>query len=100
MRQQGLLVAPGNPLKLRTLADLLRRRARVIGRQPEAGSYQLLAHLLAQAGIKRSDIRWLPQPALAETDLAAAARRVERAIDSGRAAEILRELARITALRE
>ena len=35
-----------------------------------------------------------------ETDLAAAARRVERAIDSGRAAEILRELARITALRE
>jgi anthranilate phosphoribosyltransferase len=35
-----------------------------------------------------------------ETDLVAAARRVERAIDSGRAAEILRELARITALRE
>jgi anthranilate phosphoribosyltransferase len=35
-----------------------------------------------------------------ETDLATAARRVERAIDSGRAAEILRELARLTALRE
>jgi anthranilate phosphoribosyltransferase len=35
-----------------------------------------------------------------ETDLVAAARRVERALDSGRAAEILRELARITALRE
>lgn len=31
-----------------------------------------------------------------ETNLAAAARRVERAIDSGRAAEILRELSRIT----
>ncbi len=71
-RQQGLLVAPGNPMKIRTLADLVRRRARVIGRQAEAGSHRLLAHLLAQAQITRGDVRWLPQPALAETDLAAA----------------------------
>ncbi|MEP7330319.1 MAG: helix-turn-helix transcriptional regulator [Betaproteobacteria bacterium] len=73
-RQQGLLVAPGNPLKIRTVADLVRRRARVIGRQPEAGSFQLLAHALAQAGIKRDDVHWLSQPALAETDLANAIR--------------------------
>lgn len=84
-RQQGLLVAPGNPLKIRTLADLTRRRARMIGRQAEAGSHHLLAHLLAQAKIKRGDIRWLPQPALAETDLAAAIR--EGSADAGVAIE-------------
>lgn len=84
-RQQGLLVAPGNPLKIRTLADLIRRRARVIGRQAEAGSHQLLAHLLAQAKIKRNDMRWLPQPALAETDVAAAIR--DGSADAGVAIE-------------
>jgi excisionase family DNA binding protein len=84
-RRQGLLVAPGNPLKIRVPADLIRRRARVIGRQAEAGSHQLLAHLLAQAKIRRGDIRWLPQPALAETDLAAAIR--DGSADAGLAIE-------------
>ncbi len=84
-RQQGLLVAPGNPLKIRTLADLVHRRARVIGRQAEAGSHQLLAHLLGQAKIKRGDVQWLPQPALAETDLAAAIR--DGSADAGLAIE-------------
>ena len=84
-RRQGLLVAPGNPLKIRTLADLVRRRARVIGRQPEAGSFQLFAHALARAGIKRHDVRWLPQPALAETDIAVAIR--DGSADAGVAIE-------------
>ncbi len=73
-RAQGLLVAPRNPLEIRGVADLVRAKARVIGRQPESGSHQLLAHVLAQAGIARQDVQWLPQPALAETDLAAAIR--------------------------
>ncbi len=73
-REQGLLVAPGNPFALRGVADLVRTKARVIGRQPESGSHQLLAHVLAQAGIARKDVQWLPHPALAETDLAAAIR--------------------------
>ena len=73
-RAQGLVVAPGNPLKLRTLGDLKRKLARVIGRQPGAGSHQLFAHLLEQASIKRDDLRWLARPALAETDVAAAVR--------------------------
>lgn len=73
-RQQGLLVAPGNPMGIQGVDDLVRMKARVIGRQPESGSHQLLAHALAQAGIARKDVRWLPQPALAETDLAAAIR--------------------------
>ncbi len=73
-REQGLLLAPGNPLGIRGVADLVRTRARVIGRQAESGSHQLLAHLLAQAGVTREHLQWLPQPALAETDLAAAIR--------------------------
>jgi excisionase family DNA binding protein len=73
-RAQGLLVASANPLKIRKLADLVRAKARIIGRQPDAGSHQLLAHLLEQAKVARQDLRWLARPALAETDLAAAIR--------------------------
>jgi putative molybdopterin biosynthesis protein len=71
-RVQGLLLAPGNPLKIRTLPDLKRRKARVVARQPEAGSHRLFEHLLAIAGIEASDLRWTARPARAETDLAAA----------------------------
>jgi putative molybdopterin biosynthesis protein len=71
-RTQGLLLAAGNPLRIRTLADLPKRKARIVGRQPDAGSQQLLLHLLEQAGIARVDLRFATRPALAETDLAAA----------------------------
>ena len=70
-RVQGLVVAPGNPHKLRTVADLKRAKVRVIGRQPAAGSHQLLMHLLDQAAIARGDLHWIARPALAETDVAA-----------------------------
>ncbi len=73
-RTQGLLLAAGNPLRIRGLADLARRKVRVVDRQPDAGSHQLLAHLLADAGVARSDLDVVPRPALAETDLAAAIR--------------------------
>ena len=84
-RVQGLLLAAGNPLKIKGLRDLARRKARVIGRQDEAGSQQLLLHLLAQAGIARTDLDWPTRPALAETDLAAAIR--EGRADAGVAIE-------------
>ncbi|MEO8752123.1 MAG: helix-turn-helix transcriptional regulator [Casimicrobiaceae bacterium] len=71
-RAQGLVVAAGNPLKIRKLPDLVARKARVIARQPEAGSHRLFAHLLERAGIAPGALRWLARPALAETDLAAA----------------------------
>jgi putative molybdopterin biosynthesis protein len=71
-RTQGLVLAAGNPLKVRKLADLVARKARVIARQPEAGSHRLFAHLLERAGIAARNLRWLARPALAETDLAAA----------------------------
>ena len=71
-RSQGLVLARGNPLQIRNLADLGRTHARVIGRQPDAGSHRLLEHLLAEAGIAAATLNWLARPALAETDLAAA----------------------------
>jgi putative molybdopterin biosynthesis protein len=70
-RTQGLLVAPGNPLRVRSLHDLVKRRARVIARQPEAGSDRLLRHLLDRERIDGNALRWCEQVALAENDLAA-----------------------------
>lgn len=71
-RTQGLLLAPRNPLKIRKLADLVKRRARVMPRQAEAGSHRLFEHLLEEAALVAGDITWLPRAARAETDLAAA----------------------------
>jgi putative molybdopterin biosynthesis protein len=50
-REQGLLVAPGNPLGLTGVADLAREGLRYVNRQPGAGTRVLLDHELARAGI-------------------------------------------------
>ncbi len=68
-RDQGLVVAPGNPLKIASLADLRERRARLVQRQAEAGSQLLLRHLIEQAGLLLSEFELLDQPARNETDL-------------------------------
>jgi len=71
-RRQGLLVVPGNPRRIRKLADLVKRGVRVVARQPDAGSDRLLQQLLGQAGIERDRVRWAARVAHAESDLAAA----------------------------
>ena len=71
-RVQGLLLAAGNPLRIRNLADLVRKRARIVPRQAEAGSQHLFLQLLDRAKIDRDKLNWLPRPSLAETDLAEA----------------------------
>ncbi len=71
-REQGLILAPGNPLGLAGVADLARPGVRAIGRQPRAGSHVLLLHLLAEAGLRLEQIGFLPAPALAEDEVAAA----------------------------
>jgi excisionase family DNA binding protein len=71
-RAQGLILPPGNPLGLRSVADLARPGVRVAGRQPRAGSHVLLVHLLGEAGIRLDAVRFLPEPALAEDEVAAA----------------------------
>jgi putative molybdopterin biosynthesis protein len=71
-RVQGLLLAAGNPLKIKALVDLPRKRARIAPRQPEAGSQHLFLQLLDRANIDPGKLDWLPRPYLAETDLAMA----------------------------
>ncbi len=71
-RVQGLLLAAGNPLRIKTLADLVKKRARIAPRQPEAGSQHLFLRLLERAKIGHEKLNWLPRPSAAETDLAAA----------------------------
>jgi putative molybdopterin biosynthesis protein len=70
-REQGLIVAPGNPHGIAALADLRGRKLRFASRQPEAGSHELLLHLLKQAGLKRVELN-VSAAALSESDLALA----------------------------
>ncbi len=71
-REQGLLTAAGNPLRLAGVGDLARRRARVAHRQEGAGTQILFRHLLDVAGIRYEDLAIVEPPALTQTDLAAA----------------------------
>ncbi len=48
-REQGLLLAPGNPLKVRTIDDAIAKRARVAMRPQGAGAQLLLLSLLHRA---------------------------------------------------
>lgn len=82
-RRQGLIVAPGNPLGLSSIAGLAGRR--FIGRQREAGAFVLLERLLADARIKFADLAMLPTPARTEADVAAAV--AEDRADAGLAIE-------------
>lgn len=49
-RRIGLIVAPGNPKRIRALADLLRADVRFIHRQPGSGARLLLERMLARQG--------------------------------------------------
>ena len=68
-RQQGLVVAAGNPKGVASLKDLADKRLRVVRRQPEAGSRLLLAHLLEQEGLGLDDLALTEETARGETDL-------------------------------
>jgi putative molybdopterin biosynthesis protein len=50
-REQGLIVAPGNPLGLRGIEDLARADLRYVNRQRGAGTRVLLDHELGRRGI-------------------------------------------------
>jgi putative molybdopterin biosynthesis protein len=50
-RQQGLIVAPGNPQRIHELADLARADLRFVNRQKGAGTRVLLDYHLQQQGI-------------------------------------------------
>jgi putative molybdopterin biosynthesis protein len=73
-REQGLLLAPGNPKRLQSLSDVLTTGARMAVRQTGAGAQMLLDSLLARAGASPKDLRRLDPPCLTGPDLAAAIR--------------------------
>lgn len=73
-REQGLIVAAGNPLRIRQLADLYRRGVRFVSRQEGAGSRMLLEYLLRQADLDPERLPYNPTPARDETEVAFAVR--------------------------
>lgn len=55
--EQGLMVAAGNPKRLRDAADLARRGVRLVDREEGSASRRLLDELLDAAGVPRAAIR-------------------------------------------
>ncbi len=55
-RMQGLMLAPGNPLALASLAQVVAAQARFAGRQSGAATWLLTQHLLAQAGLQTAQL--------------------------------------------
>jgi putative molybdopterin biosynthesis protein len=55
-RDQGLIVAPGNPLGLTEVGDLTRPRLRYVNRQRGAGTRALLDYELARRGIDTAEV--------------------------------------------
>jgi putative molybdopterin biosynthesis protein len=71
-REQGLIVASGNPHAVAALSDLRGKKLRLMPRQEEAGSHALLLHLLGKDGMKPSDVKRTASAAMNESDLAVA----------------------------
>ena len=90
-RTQGLVVASGNPRRLAGVADLA--GVRFIPRQPEAGSYLLLLHLLAKAGVEPESVEMLDPPARSEADVAQQV--LEGRADAGLAVETAARMYRL-----
>ncbi|MGH8736317.1 MAG: substrate-binding domain-containing protein [Burkholderiales bacterium] len=55
-REQGLMLAPGNPKRIRGLADLARKKLQFVNRQRGSGTRLLFDELLAQQGIDATAI--------------------------------------------
>jgi putative molybdopterin biosynthesis protein len=73
-REQGLVLTPGNPKKLNSLADVVASGAKIAVRQPGAGAQLLLDMLLARIGASPKHLRKLEPPCLTGPDLACAIR--------------------------
>ena len=73
-REQGFLVASGNPLAIATIGDVLTRRARLAMRPQGAGAQLLLLSLLHRAGRSLDDLAVVAAPCPTGPDIAQAIR--------------------------
>ena len=73
-RQQGLLIAPENPLRIKDIASVAKSRARLAQRPQGAGAQLLLVALLARANLAREDLNLIKRPFPTGLDVADAIR--------------------------
>jgi putative molybdopterin biosynthesis protein len=71
-RDQGLLVPPGNPAGIRSLADLAQPRVRFVNRQKGSGTRILLDYHMRQVGIAAEQIAGYEQEEFTHMAVAAA----------------------------
>jgi putative molybdopterin biosynthesis protein len=71
-REQGLIVASGNPHGIRDLPGLRQARLRLVDRQEGAGSHLLFHHLLQAHGLDAVNLHFAIPPARSETEVALA----------------------------
>jgi len=69
-REQGFLVAKGNPKGISGIEDLARREIRIVNRQPGAGTRVLLDWFLETAGLNRSNVAGYAGQAITHLDAA------------------------------
>jgi putative molybdopterin biosynthesis protein len=62
-REQGLLLAPGNPLRIDGIETLAKKRWRIARRQDGAGARELLDHLLRRVGADPESLAYAPETA-------------------------------------
>jgi putative molybdopterin biosynthesis protein len=73
-REQGILVAPGNPLQLSDIASIAQTGARMAQRPQGAGAQLLLLALLARAGVAAESLNLLKPACPTGPDIAQAVR--------------------------
>ncbi|MBM3529956.1 MAG: helix-turn-helix domain-containing protein [Alphaproteobacteria bacterium] len=73
-REQGLLTAPGNPLRLAGIASVVQKRARIALRPEGAGAQLLLLALLARANVAFDALNAVRPPCPTGPDIAQAVR--------------------------
>lgn len=73
-REQGILTAAGNPLRIETVVDLVAMKPRVLMRQAGAGAQQLLTSLLGREGLSLKQLKTVSPPCTTGGDVAQAIR--------------------------
>jgi putative molybdopterin biosynthesis protein len=73
-REQGFLLAPGNPLKIKSIEDVAKKRARITLRPKGAGAQLLLLALLQRAKLTLDELAAVPPVSPTGPDIAQAVR--------------------------